>query len=383
MTQKKIAVLHLLPSPYRLPLFERLLADQEYDVRLFFSGRQAANRPTWSLSVLPEDNRVLRLPEIAFPGIREGSDAVRINLGLSKIFKWKPDLVLICGPNEPTTILAAFLCAVRGIPYAILAEVSASTNRSLRRRLYLPLMSFLVKRASWLGPASESCARFFEETGGTRRSMTILPCVPDYQKLVSIRRELASNREALKQKHGLKGRFVLLFVGRLVENKGVVDLLESMRGVAARSPKVTLAVVGYGPMADDVKRYERMLGDSIRYFGLVDDSRLYELYSIADAHIMPSWSEPYGVVCAEALSFGVPSIITTTSGCRDLIIDGVNGYMIPPNSPKDIEETVMKIVSNPDIQSSMRSNAESTMRNLTMDHLYQSLKQVIASALSD
>jgi glycosyltransferase involved in cell wall biosynthesis len=107
---------------------------------------------------------------------------------------------------------------------------------------------------------------------------------------------------------------------------------------------------------------------------------LFELYSMADLQIMPSWDEPYGVVCAEALAQGIPSIVTDTAGCVDLVRDGFNGYVIPPGSSRAIAERILAISTNPTLQASMKANARKSMDGLDMDNLYSMLREVIVKA---
>lgn len=377
----KVASLHLLPAPYRMPLFERLLRDESLDVRLFFTDKPSWNRPTWSTDVLPKDRRVTRLPEVALPFLKTRGDTIHINFGLSKIFDWKPDVVLVYGYNDLTTMLTALLCIVHRIPFVVFAEVSNGTNWSLLRRVYLPLLRVVIPRAAWLVPASKSCARFFEEVGGRPESMTIIPCVPDIAKMFLMSNDIRGRTKELKREKGLENKFVLLFVGRFVENKGIREILQATKGIAETAPDVTLVVIGYGPLEILVRDEAKRMGETIRIVGFVDDKSLYEYYSIADLHIMPSWDEPYGVVCPEALSFGLPSIVTDTSGCIDLIVEGVNGSIIKPHDPKGIEISVLRVYKDRGLHSQMRVQARKSVERLTMDYLYSLLKEVILSAV--
>lgn len=380
MGTSKVAVVHLLPAPYRLPLFERLLRDSTLEVRLFFTDRQAPNRPTWAVGTLPSDQRVVRLPEIAIPVFEKRGDILRINTGLSKVFEWKPDVVLVYGHNELTSILVALMCIVKRTPYAFFAEVSNSRDWSALRKASLILMSLLVRRAAVLVPASESCRSFYSYLGGRDDRMSLIPCVPDVEMLRSRSEALAGRRDDLRRDAGLSGRFVVLFVGRLVEHKGVKELMGAVAEIRTRDPKVVVMLVGYGPMEEYVKAECAKMSENARYIGFVDDSRLFELYSMADLQIMPSWDEPYGVVCAEALAQGIPSIVTDTAGCVDLVRDGFNGYVIPPGSSRAIAERILAISTNPTLQASMKANARKSMDGLDMDNLYSMLREVIVKA---
>jgi len=363
-----------------LPLFERLLKDSSLEVRLFFTDRQAPNRPTWSVGALPGDPGVVTLSEIAIPVFQKRGDILRVNVGLSRIFDWGPDVVLVYGHNEITSMLVAFLCILRRIPYAFFAEVSNRSEWSPLRRISSIPMSILVRRASVLVPASESCRKFYARLGGRDERMVTIPCVPDVEMLRARSEEFAANRTALRKEAGLQDRFVVLFVGRLVEHKGVKDLMEAMTEVRVKDPKTILLIVGYGPLEDYVKAECARMPENARHIGFVSDRRLQELYSIADLHTMPSWDEPYGVVCAEALAVGVPSVVTDTSGCVDLVKNEVNGLIIPPRNPRAIADAIVEVSTDPDLAASMRANARTTVQGFGMDHLYTLLTEVIVKA---
>lgn len=380
MDVTKVAVVHQLPAPYRLPLFHRLLADSTLEVRMFFTDRQAPNRPTWAVGNLPSDSRVVRLPEIAIPIFEKRGDILRVNTGLSKVFGWKPDVVLVYGHNELTSMLVALMCIVKRVPYAFFAEISNSRDWSVLRKVSLIPMSLLVRRAAVLVPASESCRSFYSYLGGRDERMNLIPCVPDVEMLRSRSQELAGRRDSLRSDAGLNDRFVALFVGRLVEHKGIMDLMQAIAEVMMKDPKVVVLIVGYGPLEGYVRAECAKMPENARYIGFVDDNRLLELYSMADLHLMPSWDEPYGVVCAEALALGVPSVVTDTSGCVDLVRSGFNGFVIPPRNPRAIAESILAASTNPALQASLRANARGTVEELDMDSLYERLREVIASA---
>lgn len=383
MLVTKVAVVHLLPAPYRLRLFERMLKDESLDVRFFLTDRQAPNRPTWNPSTLPSDPRVTRLPEISIPILHSRGDILRVNVGLSRVFDWKPDVVFVCGHNELTSILVALMCIAKRVPYAFFAEVSNSRDWSALRKASLIFMSLLVRRATVLVPSSESCRSFYSQLGGSDGRMVLLPCVPDVRMLIEKSNELADSRDALRNEAGLQNRFVVLFVGRLVDYKGVRELMTALAEVRVRDPKVVLLIIGYGPLEGYLREECAKMPDNARYVGFVDDKKLLELYSVADLHVMPSWAEPYGVVCAEALALGIPSIVTDTSGCVDLVRNGFNGYVIRPRSPEAIAESILKLSMDSVLYASMKANSRSIVEEFDMDFLYRHLKEVIAKALDE
>ena len=379
----RVAIVHLLPAPYRIPLFERLLKDEELDIRLFFTERSSSERPLWSLSSLTSDSRIVLLPEVGVKSRKFPGEKIRFNMTLSRIIDWDPDVVLVYGHNDLTSLLTTFMCMWRGIPYVLFAEISNKKEWSLQRKLSYPLQRYLVQKASWLVPASSGAGSFYLFLGGRKETMTVIPCVPDIRRLEENADALRNRSSETRAKLDLRDKFVLLFVGRLYENKGIRELLEAMKRIHEADARVVLLILGTGPMEHEVKEKCERLDGAARHLGFVSDESLAELYAIADLHIMPSWDEPYGVVCAEALASGVPTVITRTSGCTDLVSDGVNGFIIDPRDPDQIQSAVLKVSRDSDLQHRLRANTRAVVDRYTMDDLYVMMKQVIMSAKRD
>ena len=136
------------------------------------------------------------------------------------------------------------------------------------------------------------------------------------------------------------GGFRILFVGRLVERKGVPDLIHAVgRLPATLAPH--LDIVGDGPERPGLQAQidrERM-GDRVALRGRVSKRELHEAYGSADVLVLSaivdsrSDTESLGVVLLEAMSYRVPVIATRVGGIPDIVIDGQTGLLVPPGDP--------------------------------------------------
>jgi glycosyltransferase involved in cell wall biosynthesis len=116
---------------------------------------------------------------------------------------------------------------------------------------------------------------------------------------------------------------VLLFAGRLSDEKGVMEIPPIMEKVRARFPSAKAAFAGMGPKEQELRK---LMPDAV-FLGWVDHDKLPEIYSAADMLILPSRFDTFGCVVLEALSCGIPVAAYNTKGPKDIIIDGVNGYL--------------------------------------------------------
>src|SRR5690606_10516281 len=124
------------------------------------------------------------------------------------------------------------------------------------------------------------------------------------------------------------GEPVVGFVGRLVEQKGILELLDAMRQVRAKIPNVRLLIVG--PLdsekkdaltVDVAKRYG--LEDACVFTGMRQD--MPELYALMDVFVLPSHREGFPRSPMEASAMSVPSVVTDIRGCRETVLEGETG----------------------------------------------------------
>ena len=119
------------------------------------------------------------------------------------------------------------------------------------------------------------------------------------------------------------------YVGRLSIEKGLYDLLEAFAKVHLKASNVRLDLVGAGPLREQLmaRVSELKLEDAVAFLGAKRIDEIAELFIASTALVLPSHSEPWGLVVNEALSYGCPAVVSNVCGCvPDLVIDGVTGY---------------------------------------------------------
>ncbi|MCG2825113.1 MAG: glycosyltransferase family 4 protein, partial [Thermoplasmatales archaeon] len=156
---------------------------------------------------------------------------------------------------------------------------------------------------------------------------------------------------AVREKHNLNGN-VVLFVGRLVEHKGLEYLIRSAKNVDAK-----YLIVGEGELRDKLGNLVKKLGvkDKIIFTGKVSNAELPKYYAASDVFVLPSVArlEAFGLVIAEAMSSGKPVIVSDIPGVREVITDNVEGVLVPPMDEKMLGEKINILLSNPEMRKSM------------------------------
>ena len=153
--------------------------------------------------------------------------------------------------------------------------------------------------------------------------------------------------------------FTFVFVGRLVGDKGINELVDAFSRLNAEYPATRLLLVGpEEPELDPLRpetRAEIARNDAIRAVGRQPDVRPY--YAAADALVFPSYREGFPNVVIEAGAMGLPSIVTDINGSREIILEGRNGTIIPPRDAAALLAAMRRFVTDRDAMAAMAREA--------------------------
>jgi glycosyltransferase involved in cell wall biosynthesis len=139
----------------------------------------------------------------------------------------------------------------------------------------------------------------------------------------------------------------VLYVGRLAREKSVPTLLHAFTDVSTRRPESRLTIVGSGPERVELEALAEQLGigHATRFAGALDGERLAAEYATASCLVLPSASEPWGLVVNEALHYGCPVIASNRCGCvPELVHDGDTGYVFEAGEATDLAAKVLAAV---------------------------------------
>lgn len=170
-------------------------------------------------------------------------------------------------------------------------------------------------------------------------------------------REIAQIGNPLPElRSGPDGKFVVLYVGRLDEEKNVPLLLRAFARLQAQRPDCELWIAGAGRMRPELEAMciEMKIRPWTRFLGWVDPLLLGDLYSKASVFVLPSRFETLGLVAAEAMRFGLPVIMcreVMSSG--ELVKEGVNGYRVGVEDDAALAERLVEMRDRPELRSAM------------------------------
>lgn len=169
--------------------------------------------------------------------------------------------------------------------------------------------------------------------------------------------------KAMKRKLGLLNvDFVLGFCGRIVRDKGIIELLEGFKQLKSAYPdkNIKLLFIGEKEIRDAVPKSTIDIIDNdsdIVYTGRVDRSQMPKYYLMMDVFILPSYREGYPTVILEAMSMGVPCIVSRSTGCIDSIVEDYNG-IYTDITPESIKNQIIKLF-DVEIRNKLAANTRS------------------------
>ena len=182
----------------------------------------------------------------------------------------------------------------------------------------------------------------------------------------------------------------VLFVGRIEPLKGIDTLIEAIvllrdQGEFEGSP-FCLTVIGGEPeisqenMSTEMARLQELrtkfgLNDLVTFLGRRDQDTLPYYYSAAEAVVVPSQYESFGMVALEAMACGTPVVASQVGGLAFLVQDGITGYTVPTIDPRALADRLLTLIKNPDLRNSMGKRAAEFAR----DYSWQNIAEKISS----
>ena len=175
-----------------------------------------------------------------------------------------------------------------------------------------------------------------------------------------------------------------LFVGQLIERKGVFNLLEACNLLKLRGyTEWNLVIVGDGPIQKDLKSFARLKGIEgfISWEGWIKNEDLSYYYKTSDVFVFPTFEDIWGVAALEAMSSKLPILCSKLAGASELIENGSNGYSFDPNSPDELAHLMSFFIDNASLINRMGEKAGKSIESFTPEATANHLSQVIWSVI--
>jgi glycosyltransferase involved in cell wall biosynthesis len=170
----------------------------------------------------------------------------------------------------------------------------------------------------------------------------------------------------LRRQYAKNSDQIVLYVGRMVREKGVQVLLHAAQSILGAAPGTQFLMVGTGYYLDELKWLAAHLNvaQNVHFLGYVSDPDLLRLYKIADVVVTPSLYEPFGIVALEGMAAHVPVVTSDAGGLTDFVEHLQNGITTYAGDAGSLAWGVMEVLRNKDLAERLRREAYDRVRNI-------------------
>ena len=158
---------------------------------------------------------------------------------------------------------------------------------------------------------------------------------------------------------------IILFMGRLVYEKGVQHLISAMPKILQNYNDAKLIVAGKGGMLDELKAQVDGMGlsNKVYFTGYLNAKQVTKMYKCADVSVFPSTYEPFGIVALEAMLAGVPTVVSDVGGLNEIVVHGEDGMKSYAGNPNSIADSILELLYNPQLCDKIVKKAKAKVKN--------------------
>jgi glycosyltransferase involved in cell wall biosynthesis len=342
----KIAVFHnVVWSRYKGSVFSELHELGANSDSVYFEIYQIAETEKGRVDLSNIDYSYHRYPmNLIFKGCYED---IPIILRIVKLF-WKivtleADLVILPGYHRPEYWGMLAGCVLSGKKRAVFCDSTALEKHGhAAKALAKTLFFFLCHGYFCYGARSRDYLRSL----GAKPDYIYVGCqaaaLPESYDAKAVVAERIRKRQTLRYP-------LFLYVGRLSKEKGLDTLIEAFAKFHGTCPRARLRIVGAGPERLTLERTvaSLRLQEAVSFAGSLSGKALSQEYVVPTALVLPSMSEPWGLVVNESLAHGCPVVVSDKCGCvPELVHDGVTGYVFSAGNIEELTYTLDKAEKN-------------------------------------
>ena len=376
----RLALITEIIAPYRIPVFNALAEHPQIDLQVFFLSETDASLRQWqvykdeirfSYEVLPSWRR------------RLGKYNLLLNSRVgAALRRFSPHTLLCGGYNYIAAWNAALWAEANQVPLLLWCESTARDARNHRRPLEFLKSRFIRKCSGFVVPGHSS-AQYLHHFGVRQEELFTAPNAVD-SAFFARAADSSRQRPGLRRELGLPDRY-FLFSGRLVTEKGIFDLLTAYAKLdGGLRDKMGLVFAGDGAEKNKLMQLAKKVSPgTVLYPGFQQRENLAQLYALADALILPTHSDPWGLVVNEGMVCGLPIIASDVAGCvADLVHDGVNGFVVPPRDCDRLAFAMTALANDQELVQVMGDRSREMIQNFSPEICAAGMAHAASSVLA-
>ena len=354
-SDKKNLMVFIEPTPYILDLLEKGFDNLHETCDVVFLTQNLTQQ--WDLKLRVEKYLVVT------------SKKKILQIYVDTFIKRKYRLLHVAGWSNPFIIFLILMSRLLFIPVVVETDTSLNSSLAVWKKIIKKLVyPILLKFPVFFLPGGTRQTRYLVHYGVNPKKimnaqMTVdVKYINEYVKKINV-----TKREKLREKNGAHvDDVIFLFVGRLLDWKGVRELIAAFK--ITNNDRAKLWIVGDGELNTEVELASKQ-NKKIRYFGRVSGDYLWNIYHAADVFVVPSYHEPWGLVINEAMAVGLPVIATNNVGCiDDLVENNQQGLIVQSQNVDELLKAMNDMLQNSEKKRLMARNAMDRILGWTLQN---------------
>jgi len=375
MNRPRVALLTTYIAPYRVSLFEEL-QKRLGELRIFISTKMEPNR-RWEVDWGDLDvvvQKTITIPR-KWKHPHGFIETTYMQIPYDTIFclmAYKPQVVITAEMGSRTFFSAIYKVINPECKLVIWATISDVTEES-RSNFRVMIRKLLLKISDLIITNGSSGQKYLNRLGIQNQKICLIPYT-------------TSKNGSIYSSHFRKDDEIyrLLYVGQLIERKGIIRFIESINNWSTNNPDINIElwVVGSGDLYNNLQNYPKNRNLTVKLFGEVPNEELDKIFLQCGALIFPTLADEWGVVVNEAMNFGLIVLGSTYSqAVEEMVVEGESGFIFDPTRSEDIDKLLSNFFSlNPERLEEMRKFAIEKSNEYSPDLVGYKLAEAINNA---
>ncbi|MBP2047056.1 glycosyltransferase family 4 protein [Methanobacterium aggregans] len=333
----KIAIITNIPTPYRKKQWEYYSNCEYLDITVFYCANIEKDR-YWNVDS-SEGIKEVFLRGISFRSFH-------FNPGVLKTVFQDFDAFFVGGYGYPSVLMSIFALKLLKKPWVMIIDGICPLNLKKGNFIIEKIKKTLINGADAYFANGTVSAKYLEKYEVPPKKIFNQYMTVDVDYFVKKGNDASKFRSEIRKKYDInENSVVIMYAGRLIEHKGVQDLIKSVKNLKNRNINVKTLIVGEGNFKKELIKQSEDIREEVIFAGHVDPAEIYKYYYASDIFVLPTYDDPWGLVVNEAMACGLPVIVTDATGCfLDLVKD--NGYIVKSHDICELSLSIEKAMKN-------------------------------------
>ena len=358
--RKKIGVINSHPIQYFAPLYKHLNSSGQLNITCLYCsniGMRGEVDPDFNVK-LKWDIDLLSGYNYKFMGSRASKRTPRGFWSLIVPEVWLEirngdyDAIWLHGYNFAVSWIALFAAKSKGIPVFLRGETHLELKKTaVTKCLHNYILKHVFRIIDGFLVIGTKNREYYESLGVGSDKLYDVPYTVDNDRFIKDSEISRDEGKLIKSKYNIPENIpIILFASKFMKRKHPEQVLEAANILQKKGYRFSVLMIGSGEMESELKNLVKDYRlENVVFGGFINQSELPKIYGVSDIFVLPSESEPWGLIVNEVMCSGKPIIVGNEVGCaQDLVQDGVNGYRVNVQNTVQIADAIEKYLSEPE-----------------------------------